>query len=146
VFSKTFFDFDENWNPFRLADRWLNPYKFIKKIEMRGREVEVRWTKRAQRELSQRTTPLVAEMSLYFSCVVKKRLVFSNLAEQSCVPVNEKLRVSFRTIQPESCEPVLFANNYPIKMELDSKGANKMTAKWLEIDFRAREWIGEFKV
>ena len=41
-------------------------------IRINGRPVSVEWTNSAARELSQRAQPLVVELELYFSCLVKK--------------------------------------------------------------------------
>lgn len=45
-------------------------------IEINGRSVSVEWTKAAARELTRRTQPLVVELELYFSCLVKKFVHF----------------------------------------------------------------------
>lgn len=40
-------------------------------VEINGRQVLVEWSKAAARELAQRGQPLVVELELYFSCLVK---------------------------------------------------------------------------
>jgi hypothetical protein len=37
-----------------------------------GREVAVEWTPRAERAMQARSVPLIVELELYFSCLVKK--------------------------------------------------------------------------
>lgn len=85
-------------------------------------------------------------MQLYFSCVVKKRVLFH---EQSLHPdhvVNDKLRILFRCVQPTSCDPEEFARHYPEKRQLQSTAAQRMHPKELVFDFRDGHWQGEFRI
>jgi len=107
------------------------------------------WTERAERKLREQSAPLVVEMQLYFSCVVKKRVLF-NLQPRdenvASVEVNDKLHVVFRTVQANSCDPVEFASSYPIAMEYETQGARQMRPSLLQIDHRSGQWQGEFTV
>ena len=51
-------------NPLRRLDRWFNRYRFRARVRLNHREVEVRWTRRAQRALDQQAETLIVEMQL----------------------------------------------------------------------------------
>jgi hypothetical protein len=127
-------------------DRRLNPYRHRQSVIMRGTPVEVRWTDRAERALTQRDTPLIAEMQLYFSCVVKKRVLFHEQSEPEGIPVGSRLQILFRPVQSTSCDPEEFAHNFPVKREFQSPAADKMKPSALEIDYRYGSWQGVFYV
>ena len=46
------------------------------KININNKQVEIKLTKAANRAIQQRTSPLFAEMELYFSCLVRKKVRF----------------------------------------------------------------------
>lgn len=131
-------------NPLYLADKWLNPLRHRRRVMLRGQPVEVRWTQRAERALQRRDAPLLAEMQLYFSCVVKKRVLFHEPGELEPVPVNAQLHITFRPVQSSSCDPVEFAAHYPVQQEFHSQAAAKMHPRWLQLDYKKGRFIGEF--
>ena len=136
-------------SPFAMIERWLNPQSYQRKLELRGKPLTVSWTKRADRALAQRGQPLLAEMQLYFSCVVKKRVLFHEATlgdEVETLAVNDQLHVAFRPVEANSCDPVEFAKNYPVKRSFESKGASKMHPKSISVDFKKGRWIGEFTI
>lgn len=111
---------------------------------LRDNTTEVRWTERAEQAFSDRNTPLIAEMQLYFSCVVKKRILFHEHSEMEGVPVDERLHILFRSVESTSCDPEEFVQNFPVKRELMSPAAGKLHPSALEIDFSKGSWHGEF--
>ncbi len=73
-------------------------------IEINGRSVSVEWTKAAARELTRRTQPLVVELELYFSCLVKKFVHFHETPPQrDTIAVSDKLAVFFRPVTSTAC-------------------------------------------
>lgn len=133
-------------NPLQILDRWLNPPRHTKTVMLRERPFEVEWTKRAQRKLERRDTPLIVEMQLYFSCVVKKRVLFHDSYDLDAVAVNDDITVAFRTVESTACDPVDFAKNFPVKQELDSTAAEKMRPKHLLVDYVSGKWVGEYRI
>ena len=51
-------------------------------ITLHDKSLEIRLTRAAQKALAVRDTPLVAEMELLFSCLLRKRVYFGESAEQ----------------------------------------------------------------
>ena len=130
-------------NPLDRLDRWLNPFRHCARTRLGDREVIVEWTDRAQQALEQRDTPLRVEMQLYFSCVVKKRVLFDEHAHPEAVPVSKRISVSFRAVASDSCTPERFVRDFPVSREL-GHAKRGMMADWLRIDLRRGEWLGEF--
>lgn len=133
-------------NPLYLLDRWLNPERYRHRVNLRGRSLDVSWTQRAEQALRDRATPLIVEMQLYFSCVIKKRVLFHDEAELNLTPVNDRLAISFRPVQAASCDPVEFARDYPVKREFDSPAAARMHPRALHIDYKKGKFEGEFSL
>ena len=72
-------------NPLRWFERWRHGMRHVQRVRIGGRWLELRWTRRAERALMQRETPLIVELQLLFSCVVKKRVLFHETAGFECV-------------------------------------------------------------
>ena len=147
MLEQTYFSVGNLFNPGAVLDRLLNGYRNSKTIAFQGNELSVLWTRRAGHELRKHSTrPLTVEMQLYFSCVIKKRVLFYDTDNPPGVTVNENLNMLFRPVQATSCDPVEFASNYPVKTDLTSPGARKMHPRLVKIDFRDGEWSGEFEI
>ena len=131
-------------NPFEILDRWLHPFQHNVRIQFRGKNLDIRWTRRADNALNVRSIPLTAEMQLYFSCVVKKRVLFHDETSLEKTHATNKLDISFRPVQSTACSPEEFANNYPVNGEFESSAALKMRPSQLCLDFINGQWQGEF--
>ncbi len=131
-------------SPWRLLDRWLNHYRYRRTVQLEGREVEVRWTRRAECALQASPQPLIVELQLYFSCVVKKRVVFHQQADFATTRVNGRLEIAFRPIASRACDPREFALHYPAGKDLSAGPAGRMIPRSVEIDFRRSGWEGQF--
>ena len=129
-----------------FMDRCLNPKKRSNTIQLRDNTLEVSWTNRAAQALKSRDKPLIAEMQLYFSCMVKKRVLFHDDIELETVAVNDQLQVLFRPVQSDQCSPEEFAAKHPVKQEFKTLHAVKMKPKSLEIDFKKGQWVGMYQV
>jgi len=112
-------------------------------VELNGKPVEVRLSGPAERALADRHQPLLAEMELYFSCLIRYKVRFYEQAGSTDVAVNDKLQLRFRPVMTASCgndydgdEPPL--TDFPIKKPA------AFTPHWLHIDYRHGQWQGEF--
>ncbi len=144
--NHSLFSFGPAINPFYFLDRLLNPYHFNFNISLKEKPLKIEWTKRAQQELSHISKPLIVEMQLYFSCVVKKRVLFSEQVDFKTTSVNDNLQVAFHPVEAASCDPIEFAKNFPAIREFDSISAKKMHPSQLKIDFKQNAWQGEFYI
>ena len=105
-------------NPLRVLDRWLNRYRYRQTVQINQRSLEIRWTERAERELDMREQALIVELQLYFSCVVKKRVLFHQRVDFATTPVDERLEIAFHAVASAVCDPNEFALNHPAGRDL----------------------------
>ena len=131
-------------SPLQIIDRWLNPYHHRDSIDIRGKKMSIMYSKRAEKALKKRDTSLIAELQLYFTCVVQKRVVFHEHSDIETVTANPNLEIAYHTVQSNNCNPVEFAEKHPVKKELDSKGAKTMRPSLFQIDYKNGQWIGDF--
>jgi hypothetical protein len=131
-------------NPLLAFLRWVNPYRYRETVNLNGHELQVSWTRRADKALRQRSQPLLVEMQLYFSCVVQKRVLFHVESEHEYVPVSDSFKVCFRPVEALSCDPEHFAKHHPVKRQFSSRSATRMFPTRLSIDHVKGGWHGEF--
>jgi len=120
--------------------------QFNNTIEINGRPVSVGWSKAAARKLATRAQPLVVELELYFSCLVKKFVHFHETPPQSdTVSVSDKLSVFFRPVTSTACSfEVADRLGRQPEIEIDTPNARKIAPKRVEIDFVRGQWRGDF--
>jgi len=115
-----------------------------REIELDGKILKIRLSQNAKQQLAQRQRPLQVEMELYFSCLIRKRVVFREPAdEQAITPDSPELEITFRPVMTRECgidyegaEPPV--TDFPIV----NKGA--FTPRSLSIDFVNQHWQGKF--
>ena len=112
-------------------------------IHIDDRPVRVHLSDRAAQALADRDKTLVAEMELYFSCLIRKRVVFREGTAEDAAPVTDGLAVRFRPVMTRHCgldyegdEPPI--TDFPIVKQAP------FVPKWLTVDYRDGEWSGEF--
>jgi len=128
-----------------MLARWFNRFRYRSTVRVNQREIEVKWTARAERELQQLEQGLVVELQLYFSCVVKKRILFhSGPGGSDTVRVNNRLDLTFQPIASAVCDPREFAARFPPGKNLSTGKAARMVPRRVEIDFRKNSWEGQF--
>lgn len=146
MFKQTYFEPAGLLNPLPALERLLHPYTHRSTLQLAGRPLQLCWTRRAQRELQRRRDSLTVEIQLYFSCVVKKRVLFGRPLEYGTEAADGRLRVAFHAVQASACDPVEFAQNYPEKRRMESPAALRMHPRQLLLDFRNNQWQGEFEL
>lgn len=113
-------------------------------VELEGRTVLVRLSEAAQQALEQRSTPLIAEMEMYFSCLIRMQVRFYDADPTlSATPVNEQLAIRFRPVTSERCD-VHASNGKPALTEFPIVRRAPFVPRWLDLDFKKGQWKGEF--
>lgn len=136
--------------PPRLLQRLANLFKpqlLGATISISDRPIRVEWTQRAQRELEQRSSPLVAELEVYFSCMVKMKIHFLDAPKNDnpTTPVCDKLLIYFRPVTSTECSLELGARlGRQPEIELHNKAVTGMVPKHVFIDFKDGKWMGVF--
>lgn len=130
-------------SPLAIFDRWFHRFSHSSQVRLKNKDLFVQWTDRAQRQLDQISRPLIVEMQLYFSCVVKKRVLFHEQVNFDTATVNDQMKLAFRSIESAVCSPETFASDFPEARELNAV-SDKMMPNRVSIDFKGGVWIGEF--
>lgn len=113
-------------------------------ITLNDKEVHVRLSDAAQRALADRQTPLLAEMELLFSCLIRKRVHFRDHHEsESATPVSSRLSVRFRPVMTRACSVASVQGSAPSE-DFPIADPRPYVPRWLKIDFRKGQWQGEF--
>jgi len=114
-----------------------------KQIKIHGKTVAVSLTQSAEKALALRDKALVAEMELYFSCLIRKQVRFRENLEDDAINVTRQLAVRFRPVMTKSCGIDYEGDEPPLTDFLIQK-PESFIPHWLKIDFKNNEWMGEF--
>ena len=114
-------------------------------IKINNRTVNIDLSNAAERELEQRSQPLLAEMELYFSCLIRKQVRFREAADETdSVSANEHLNIRFRPVMTAQCKVNDLEGEAPPLTDFPIARPDSYTPKWLKIDFKKGKWVGEF--
>lgn len=116
-------------------------------VSVNGKPVTVEWTRAAQRALEQRSRPLVLELELYFSCLVKKFVHVHDEVERPTVAVTDKLQLFFRPVTSTACTMELAdrLGRQP-EIELDTATARKLAPRHVRLDHAGGAWRASFSM
>ena len=113
-------------------------------IAILNKPVRVEWSESAEAALARLAEPLSAEMELYFSCLLRKKVRFGAAAHSSVfVPVSPRLQVAFRPVMTKACQVGGEYDTAPLEDFPIVKPA-AFVPRWLKIDHRHGQWEGEF--
>lgn len=114
-------------------------------VSINGRDVLIEWTRAAAAELARRPRPLIVEVELYFSCLVKKFVLFHEQVEDREVAVvNNRLSVFFRPVMSPACsiEAAELLGRQP-EADIPGDAVKKIAPRRVRIDRRKNAWTGE---
>lgn len=116
-------------------------------IKISGKSVSIELSEAAINAMKLRTAPLLAEMELYFSCLVRKKVRFydgESSDDKERIDVNDKLAVRFRPVMTQSCSVGDDAGEEPPVTDFPIAKPSAFIPHWLRIDYCSGEWCGEF--
>jgi hypothetical protein len=111
-----------------------------------GKTVRVEWTARAEEALRGRERPLIVELELYFSCLVKKFVHVRQAAGGHALAwVDGRLALYFRPVTSTRCTPQTAERlGRQPEMEIDTPATRRMAPKRVRLDYRDGAWNGMF--
>lgn len=114
-------------------------------VVISGKTIDVMISDKALKNINSRKRPLVVEMELYFSCLIRKavRFVESEPSAYSA-EVSEKLLLAFNPVMTEVCKIEPGVTSAPPLTAFPIKKVEAFVPKWVRIDFKSGEWCGEF--
>lgn len=114
-------------------------------VSLWGKPFKLSISNKAQAQLDRRTIPLLLEMELYFSCLVRKRVyVRDHTNGQDAAALSDKLRVSFRPVVTQSCAMREVERDNPPVMDMPIVKPERYFPHWLTLDYKRGKWLAEF--
>ena len=114
-----------------------------KQINIQGKSVNINLTNAAEKALSLRKNTLLAEMELYFSCLIRKQVRFNEIETDDSVNVTDNFSVHFRPVMTKSCG-IDYEGDEPPLEDFPIEKPKAFIPHWLKIDYKKDKWIGEF--
>ncbi|MDH5446028.1 MAG: hypothetical protein OEY52_10750 [Gammaproteobacteria bacterium] len=115
-----------------------------KTIEIEGKQIQISFSRSASHQLSNMTKPILVEMELYFSCLIRKRTRFFDEVTGESIPVLEdKLYIRFRPVMTDTCN-MDSVDDAPRLTDFPIHNVQHYVPKWLRLDYRSGNWLGEF--
>ena len=114
-----------------------------KELQLHGKALRITLSKAAEKALAQRSRVLLAEMELYFSCLIRKAVRFHEQAGDDSIPVTDMLRLRFRPVMTKYCGTDYEGDEPPLA-DFPIIQAERYVPHWVSIDYRNGEWTGEF--
>lgn len=118
----------------------------ITSIRLGNRDLALKISPRARAALAHAKEGLYIEMELYFSCLLRKRVNFLGAARTGAIataPLSEHVRIYFRPVMTRSCA-IGDTGDVPELEAFPLKRAAAFMPRWLNLDYRAGQWSGEF--
>jgi hypothetical protein len=115
-------------------------------VLVNGKPVVVEWTRSAARELARRPRPLVLELELYFSCLVKKFVHFHDAAPgRATVAVTDKFQLYFRAVTSTACtmDAAERLGRQP-EVEIDTPAVRGLAPRRVRLDVDKGRWAAAF--
>ena len=113
-------------------------------VEYEGKTIKLSLSPKAQKKLNDLEEPLCAEMELYFSCLIRKKLRFNHLCTaDNSVKVTDKLNLRFHPIMTEVCGKD-YEGDEPPTTDFPIAKVAPYIPHWLKIDYQSGQWQGEF--
>ncbi len=114
------------------------------RVEIMGRPVLVQWSAAADKKMQALAEPLLVEMELYFSCLIRKAVRFGRDAQAGdFAEAGPHLRIGFRPVMTKACDISDFEGEPPIE-DFPIVKPQAFVPKRLSIDYGGGKWSGEF--
>ena len=111
-----------------------------------GKPLRVDLSRAARQALDARQQPLLAEMELFFSCLIRKQVRFrvpSADIDHDAVNAGPNLLVRFHPVMTAVCGKDYDGDEPPLT-DFPIARVQAFVPHWLAIDFRHGSWRGEF--
>jgi hypothetical protein len=132
----------------RVPDRRLSASAHSGRVNLKGKEVLIDVSADAVRAASDSRLPVLAELELYFSCLVRKQLRFREI--NGVQPHSDEysrvfpgLYAAFRAVTTSHCS-IADAGDKPPVETMPVRQPERFVPDWIRIDYRAGQWLGEY--
>jgi len=131
-----------------IADSRLSAHAYSGKVAIQGKSVNIDVTRQAVKAASEHHYPILIEVELYFSCLVRKQIRFREINalaadETKYTRVIPGFFTGFRAVATQQCR----IKDVGVKPPVETMPIHKperFVPDWIKIDYRAGQWIGEY--
>ena len=124
-----------------------SPRAWAATVTINGKPVRVECTRSAAERLALRAQPLVLELDLFFSCLVKKQVRVHEAAPagRETVRASDRLELYFRAVTSTACSMELAERlgGQP-ETEIDTPVTRRFAPKRVRLDVAKGEWQAAF--
>lgn len=134
------------WMPSALASLGFRHRRSTARLQLNGKTVTVEWSRAAAAALARRPRPLIVELELYFSCLVKKFVHFHETSPgPGTVEVTDKLQLIFRSVTSTACSMDIAQRlGRQPEMTLDNPVVRKLAPQRVWLDHRNGTWRADY--
>ncbi len=114
---------------------------------MNTKSVDIKLTPAARAKLDTLEHSLNVELELYFSCLIRLRVLFPDVPDSDLIAVNanhDKLNLFFHPVMTKHCLVDDIRGKDPDTETFPIKKPEKFIPRWLKLDFKNNTWRGEF--
>jgi hypothetical protein len=117
-------------------------------VEILGKKIQVEWSNAAEKAMKNLAEPLLVEMELYFSCLIRKAVRFNAKGELPyAVAVTPKMTVGFRPVVTKACSVSDIGDDEePPVEDFKLTKPEAFVPKKLFVDFKRGQWLGKFQM
>lgn len=131
-----------------VPDRRLSASSWSGTVNLKGKQLLIDISADAIRALADSRLPVVAELELYFSCLVRKQLRFREIngiqpLDDEYTRVIPGFYTTFRAVTTKTCAVAETDGKPPVET-MPIRRAERFVPDWLKIDYRAGQWLGEY--
>jgi hypothetical protein len=113
-------------------------------IQLNDKALRVTLSPAAERALAGRERPLLVEMELYFSCLIRKQVRFHEQADSpDAVAVSDRLQVRFHPVMSQGCSVEGHLDGPPLA-DFPIVHGERFSPNWLDIGYEDGQWTGQF--
>lgn len=113
-------------------------------VAINGRTLRLDISNAADAALAQRSSPLFLELELYFSCLVRKRVLVRESRATDSVRVSRSLEIAFRPVVTQRCAIAEVDQSDPPVQALPMTEPARFFPYWLTLDYARGDWIADF--
>jgi len=131
-----------------VPDRRLSNRAWSGTVSLQGKSLRVDISADAVHAAADSRLPILAELELYFSCLVRKQLRFREIngvqpENDDCIRIIPGFFTRFRAVTTQHCSIAETDGKPPVET-MPIQHPERFVPDWLRIDYRAGRWLGEY--
>ncbi len=132
----------------QVPDTRLASKTYAGVIDLLGKQVFIDLSSDAVRASAENAMPIICEVELYFSCLVRKQVRFREMSalaadENNYTRVIPGFFAGFRAVATQQCRIQDVGDKPPVETMPIHK-PERFVPDWIKVDYRAGQWIGEY--